>query len=117
MEPKNEEEDTSDEVYKKRHDKLEKREKQMKRRDLQRQRDEVLKLKAETRIVRRIKKKKGKKTQKSPSLLPKPEEATHIIVEKYLPVVAFGLPVPHLSRSEFRLPWLDPTNTGISVSE
>ena len=103
-------EDTSDQAYKKRHDKLEKGEKKMKRRDLQRQRDEELKRRAEKRSL----KKRGKKTrrQKSPclSLLPNPELATHIQVEEDLPVSAFGLAVPALPRAEFSLPWLDPTS-------
>ena len=105
-------EDTSDEAYKKLHDKLEKGEMKMKRRDLQRQKDEELKMKARERSL----KKKGKKTQPklaSSSLLPSPEEVTHIQVEDYLPVTAFGLPVPHLSRSKFSLPWLNPSTTGL----
>ena len=103
-------EDTSDEAYKKRHDRLERGEKKMKRRDLQRQRDEDLKMKAN----KKGQKKKGKKTrpkESSLSLLPRPEEATHIQVEEYLPVTAFGLSVPDLSRSQFSLPWLNPPTT------
>ena len=105
-------EDTSDEAYKKLHDKLEREEKKMKRRDLERQRNEELKIKAKNRNQ----KKKGKKTRpKEPSLslLPKPEEATHIQVEEYLPVTAFGLSVPDLSRSQFSLPWLKSTQPSL----
>ena len=101
-------EDTSDDAYKKLHDKLEKGEKRMKRRDLKQQRDQELKWRRAENL-----KKKGKKTRKespSSSLLPNPEFATHIQIEDYLPVTAFGLSIPVLLKEDFSLPWQKPTS-------
>lgn len=94
-----------DSVFLKRHSKLELEEKRRKRWDIQRIREQKMFQHLHQRMNRR------KVIQESePELLsfyPEPEDVEYIMVTPFLPVVAFGRPLPNLKQQDFDLPWLD----------
>uniref|UniRef100_A0A671LJC3 MSL complex subunit 1a n=1 Tax=Sinocyclocheilus anshuiensis TaxID=1608454 RepID=A0A671LJC3_9TELE len=94
-----------DNVFLKRHSKLELDEKRRKRWDIQRIREQRMFQRLQQRMNRR------KVIQESePELLsfyPDPEDVESIMVAPFLPVVAFGRPLPNLKQQNFDLPWLD----------
>lgn len=94
-----------DNVFLKRHSKLELDEKRRKRWDIQRIREQRMFQRLQQRMNRR------KVIQESePELLsfyPNPEDVESIMVTPFLPVVAFGRPLPNLKQQNFDLPWLD----------
>ncbi|XP_056306744.1 male-specific lethal 1-like 1 [Danio aesculapii] len=94
-----------DSVFVKRHSKLELDEKRRKRWDIQRIREQRTFQRLQQRMNRR------KVIQESePELLsfyPEPEDVEYIMVTPFLPVVAFGRPLPNLKQQDFDLPWLD----------
>ncbi|XP_073698517.1 male-specific lethal 1-like 1 [Garra rufa] len=94
-----------DNVFLKRHSKLELDEKRRKRWDIQRIREQRMFQRLQQRMNRR------KVIQESePELLsfyPDPEDVESIMVTPFLPVVAFGRPLPNLKQQNFDLPWLD----------
>ncbi|ROI15784.1 Male-specific lethal 1-like 1 [Anabarilius grahami] len=94
-----------DNVFQKRHSKLELDEKRRKRWDIQRIREQRMFQRLQQRMNRR------KVIQESePEMLsfyPDPEDVESIMVTPFLPVVAFGRPLPNLKQQNFDLPWLD----------
>ncbi|XP_016127421.1 male-specific lethal 1-like 1, partial [Sinocyclocheilus grahami] len=94
-----------DNVFLKRHSKLELDEKRRKRWDIQRIREQRMFQRLQQRMNRR------KVIQESePELLsfyPDSEDVESIMVAPVLPVVAFGRPLPNLKQQNFDLPWLD----------
>ncbi|CAB3387750.1 Hypothetical predicted protein [Cloeon dipterum] len=111
-------ENLDDEVFLKRHQRLELDEKRRKRWDIQRLREqrqyEKLKQKQFSQIQaapiptnRRSKQasKEAPTVQEPEALWPSIESIQFIEVTKYLPLVAFGSPVPHITASDFELPW------------
>ncbi|XP_042584203.1 male-specific lethal 1-like 1 [Cyprinus carpio] len=94
-----------DNVFLKRHSKLELDEKRRKRWDIQRIREQRMFQRLQQRMNRR------KAIQESePELLsfyPDPEDVQSIMVTPFLPVVAFGRPLPDMKQQNFDLPWLD----------
>ncbi|NP_001107940.1 male-specific lethal 1-like 1 [Danio rerio] len=94
-----------DSVFLKRHSKLELDEKRRKRWDIQRIREQRMFQRLQQRMNRR------KVIQESePELLSfhaEPEDVEYIMVTPFLPVVAFGSPLPNLKQQDFDLPWLD----------
>ncbi|KAI2666476.1 Male-specific lethal 1-like 1 [Labeo rohita] len=88
-----------------RHSKLELDEKRRKRWDIQRIREQRMFQRLQQRMNRR------KVIQESePELLsfyPDSEDVESIMVTPFLPVVAFGRPLPNLKQQNFDLPWLD----------
>ncbi|XP_016314977.1 male-specific lethal 1-like 1 [Sinocyclocheilus anshuiensis] len=94
-----------DNVFLKRHSKLELDEKRRKRWDIQRIREQRMFQRLQQRMNRR------KVIQESePELLsfyPDPEDVESIMVTPFLPVVAFGRPLPNLKQQNFDLPWLE----------
>ncbi|KAK7175140.1 hypothetical protein R3I93_002135 [Phoxinus phoxinus] len=94
-----------DNVFLKRHSKLELDEKRRKRWDIQRIREQRMFQRLQQRMNRR------KVIQESePELLsfyPDLEDVESVMVTPFLPVVAFGRPLPNLKPQNFDLPWLD----------
>lgn len=94
-----------DNVFLKRHSKLELDEKRRKRWDIQRIREQRMFQRLQQRMNRR------KVIQESEpelrSFYPDPEDVESIMVTPFLPVVAFGRPLPNLKQQNFDLPWLD----------
>ncbi|KAK7167376.1 hypothetical protein R3I94_001692 [Phoxinus phoxinus] len=94
-----------DNVFLKRHSKLELDEKRRKRWDIQRIREQRMFQRLQQRMNRR------KVIQESePELLsfyPDLEDVESVMVTPFLPVVAFGRPLPNLKPQIFDLPWLD----------
>ncbi|XP_056325184.1 male-specific lethal 1 homolog isoform X2 [Danio aesculapii] len=125
MEPLKEEdaadlpESLDDSVFLKRHAKLELDEKRRKRWDIQRIREQRML----QRLQQRMEKKKPNVVQESEpevsSFHPDLENVEAIMVTPFLPVVAFGRPLPNLtphpllsSVRNFELPWLDEKSKG-----
>jgi len=98
-------ENISDQNLLKRHEKFEKEEKQRKRWDLQRLREEQQLQRLRARQEKQILAVNQLRKEELPSILPTLETATHICVGEYLPVSAFGRPLPVLPQSSFTLPW------------
>merc|ERR1712079_215246 len=96
-------ENISDQNLLKRHDKFEKEEKQRKRWDLQRLREEQQLQSPRARQEKQIIAVNQLKKEELPSILPNLEAATHICVGEYLPVSAFGRPLPVLPQTSFSL--------------
>lgn len=94
-----------DNVFLKRHSKLELDEKRRKRWDIQRIREQRMFQRLQQRMNRR------KVIQESEpelrSFYPDPEDVESVMVTPFLPVVAFGRPLPNLKQQNFDLPWLD----------
>ncbi|XP_041939730.1 male-specific lethal 1-like 1 [Alosa alosa] len=109
MEPLNEKtdipENLDDNVFLKRHSKLELDEKRRKRWDIQRIREQ--------RMLQRLQQRMEKKVaiqETEPDLMsfyPETEDVESIVITPFLPVMAFGRPLPNLSPENFELPWLD----------
>lgn len=99
-------ENLDDGVFLKRHAKLELDEKRRKRWDIQRIREQRM----YQRLQQRTEKKKVNVQESQPevsSFYPDPENVEYIEVTPFLPVVAFGQPLPNLPAQNFKLPWLD----------
>ncbi|KAL2078092.1 hypothetical protein ACEWY4_025777 [Coilia grayii] len=98
-------ENLDDGVFLKRHLKLELDEKRRKRWDIQRFREQ--------RMLQRLQQRMEKKVvvqETEPDLMsfyPELEDVESIIITPFLPVMAFGRPLPNLSPQNFELPWLD----------
>ncbi|XP_059388325.1 male-specific lethal 1 homolog [Carassius carassius] len=112
MEPLQEEdavdipENLDDSVFLKRHAKLELDEKRRKRWDIQRIREQRML----QRLQQRMEKKKTNVQENEPevsSFYPNVDNVEAIMVTPFLPVVAFGRPLPNLPPQNFELPWLD----------
>lgn len=98
-------ENLDDCAFTKRHAKLELDEKRRKRWDIQRIREQRLL----QRLQLRMYKKKGIQ-ESEPEILsffPEPDDVESLVITPFLPVVAFGRPLPKLSQQNFELPWLD----------
>lgn len=97
-------EDTTDEVYDRRHSKMELEEKKRKRWDAQRIR--------ELRTIERmewkaIQKEMAKWAHIVTTYSPEPSDTKRVAVSDTIPVVAFGALVPRLKNGGFSLPWFD----------
>lgn len=97
-------ENMEDEIYVKRHTKLEIEEKRRKRWDLQRSREQA--------AYEKLKEKeKGAETSKEEnsntveSFYPSLDDITHVEITDRIPVMAFGHGVPKLDSTDFKLPW------------
>ncbi|KAJ8284536.1 hypothetical protein COCON_G00033860 [Conger conger] len=98
-------ENLDDGVFLKRHAKLELDEKRRKRWDIQRIREQRM----FQRLQQRMNKKKGIQ-ESEPEVLsfyPDTEDVESLMITPFLPVVAFGRPLPKLTQQNFELPWLD----------
>ncbi|XP_037133756.1 male-specific lethal 1 homolog [Syngnathus acus] len=94
-----------DGVFLKRHAKLELDEKRRKRWDIQRIREQRM----FQRLQQRMNRKKiiPETEPELSSFYPETEDVEAIMITPFLPVVAFGRPLPKLSQENFELPWLD----------
>ncbi|XP_071318583.1 male-specific lethal 1 homolog isoform X2 [Trachinotus anak] len=94
-----------DNVFLKRHSKLELDEKRRKRWDIQRIREQRMFQRLQQRMNR---KKVVQETEPElSSFYPDTEDVETIVITPFLPVVAFGRPLPKLAQQNFELPWLD----------
>ncbi|XP_028286892.1 male-specific lethal 1 homolog isoform X2 [Parambassis ranga] len=94
-----------DSVFLKRHLKLELDEKRRKRWDIQRIREQRMFQRLHQRMNR---KKVVQETEPElSSFYPDTEDVETIVITPFLPVVAFGRPLPKLTQQNFELPWLD----------
>ncbi|XP_076008180.1 male-specific lethal 1 homolog isoform X2 [Genypterus blacodes] len=94
-----------DGVFLKRHMKLELDEKRRKRWDIQRIREQRMFQRLQQRMNR---KKVVLETEPEvSSFYPDTEDVEAIVITPFLPVVAFGRPLPKLTQQNFELPWLD----------
>lgn len=98
-------ENLDDSVFSKRHAKLELDEKRRKRWDIQRIREQRIL----QRLQLRMYKKKGiqESEPEVTSFFPESDDVESLLITPYLPVVAFGRPLPKLTPQNFALPWLD----------
>ncbi|KAG5279317.1 hypothetical protein AALO_G00076440 [Alosa alosa] len=98
-------ESLEDTVFRKRHIKLELDEKRRKRWDIQRIREQRI----FQRLQQRMNKKKAIPEPESHllSFYPEAEDVESIMITPFLPVVAFGRPLPNIKPQNFELPWLD----------
>lgn len=94
-----------DGVFLKRHAKLELDEKRRKRWDIQRIREQRMFQRLQQRMNR--KKVVPESEPELSSFYPDTEDVETIVITPFLPVVAFGRPLPKLSQENFELPWLD----------
>ncbi|KAF7203558.1 male-specific lethal 1 homolog isoform X1 [Nothobranchius furzeri] len=94
-----------DGAFLKRHAKLELDEKRRKRWDIQRIREQRMFQRLQQRMNR--KKVIQEAEPELSSFYPETEDVEAIVVTPFLPVVAFGRPLPKLSQQNFELPWLD----------
>ncbi|XP_054454931.1 male-specific lethal 1 homolog isoform X2 [Anoplopoma fimbria] len=94
-----------DNVFLKRHSKLELDEKRRKRWDIQRIREQRMFQRLQQRMNR--KKVVPETEPELSSFYPDTEDVESIVITPFLPVVAFGRPLPKLSQQNFELPWLD----------
>ncbi|KAI5619270.1 male-specific lethal 1-like 1 [Silurus asotus] len=98
-------ESLDDSVFLKRHSKLELDEKRRKRWDIQRIREQ--------RMFQRLQQRMNKQKviqESEPEMLsfyPDPEDVESVMITPFLPVVAFGRPLPNLKQQNFEIPWLD----------
>ncbi|XP_035755143.1 male-specific lethal 1 homolog [Egretta garzetta] len=94
-----------DSVFSKRHAKLELDEKRRKRWDIQRIREQRILQRLQLRMYKR----KGiqESEPEVTSFFPEPDDVESLLITPYLPVVAFGRPLPKLTPQNFELPWLD----------
>ena len=98
-------EDISDQIMLKRHEKFVKDEKQRKRWDAQQLREELQLQRLRARQEKQISRKDD-----AISLLPNIESATYVYVNDKIPVSAFGRPLPSLHQTSFTLPWMESKN-------
>ncbi|XP_048173602.1 LOW QUALITY PROTEIN: male-specific lethal 1 homolog [Corvus hawaiiensis] len=98
-------ENLDDSVFSKRHAKLELDEKRRKRWDIQRIREQRILQRLQLRMYKR----KGiqESEPEVTSFFPEPDDVESLLITPYLPVVAFGRPLPKLTPQNFELPWLD----------
>ncbi|KAJ7992230.1 hypothetical protein DPEC_G00276360 [Dallia pectoralis] len=98
-------ENLDDNVFLKRHSKHELDEKRRKRWDIQRIREQRM----FQRLQQRMNKRKGIQESEPEvfSFYPDAEDAESLLITPFLPVAAFGRPLPKLTRRNFDLPWLD----------
>ncbi|XP_053309629.1 male-specific lethal 1 homolog [Spea bombifrons] len=98
-------ENLDDAVFAKRHAKLELDEKRRKRWDIQRIREQRIL----QRLQLRMYKKKGSQESEPEvsSFFPEIDDVESVMITPYLPVVAFGRPLPKITQQNFELPWLD----------
>ena len=99
---------TSNKTYLRRHNKHEKNEKLEKKRHkqkLRREEKELQKLVARQKL-KGAAKNSDRAREQGRTLLPVPEEATHVSVEDTVPVSAFGRQLPDLEASCFSLSWM-----------
>ncbi|XP_034762761.2 male-specific lethal 1 homolog isoform X2 [Acipenser ruthenus] len=98
-------ENLDDSVFLKRHAKLELDEKRRKRWDIQRIREQRM----FQRLQQRMYKKKGiqESEPEVSSFYPETDDVESLMITPFLPVVAFGQPLPKLTQQNFELPWLD----------
>ncbi|XP_066554881.1 male-specific lethal 1-like 1 isoform X2 [Amia ocellicauda] len=98
-------ENLDDGVFLKRHAKLELDEKRRKRWDIQRIREQRM----FQRLQQRMYKKKGiqESEPEVSSFYPDADDVESLMITPFLPVVAFGRPLPKLTQQNFELPWLD----------
>ncbi|XP_028675840.1 male-specific lethal 1 homolog isoform X1 [Erpetoichthys calabaricus] len=98
-------ENLDDGVFLKRHAKLELDEKRRKRWDIQRIREQRM----FQRLQQRMYKKKGIQESEPglSSFYPDADDVESLMITPFLPVVAFGRPLPKLAQQNFELPWLD----------
>ncbi|XP_029977681.1 male-specific lethal 1 homolog isoform X2 [Sphaeramia orbicularis] len=94
-----------DSVFLKRHLKLELDEKRRKRWDIQRIREQRMFQRLQQRMNR--KKVVQESEPELSSFYPDTEDVETIVITPFLPVVAFGRPLPKLTQQNFELPWLD----------
>ncbi|KAM9831597.1 male-specific lethal 1 homolog [Neosynchiropus ocellatus] len=94
-----------DSTFLKRHAKLELNEKRRKRWDIQRIREQRMFQRLQQRMNR--KKIVQESEPELSSFYPDTEDVEAIVVTPFLPVVAFGRPLPKLTQQNFELPWLD----------
>uniref|UniRef100_A0A8C0G396 PEHE domain-containing protein n=1 Tax=Chelonoidis abingdonii TaxID=106734 RepID=A0A8C0G396_CHEAB len=96
-------ENLDDSVFAKRHAKLELDEKRRKRWDIQRIREQRILQQLQLRMY----KKKGiqESEPEVTSFFPEPDDVESLLITPYLPVVAFGRPLPKLTLQNFELPW------------
>lgn len=94
-----------DGVFLKRHLKLELDEKRRKRWDIQRIREQRMFQRLQQRMNR--KKSVQESEPELSSFYPDTEDVEAIVITPFLPVVAFGRPLPKLTQQNFELPWLD----------
>lgn len=103
-------ENLDDEVFLKRHHRLEVDERRRKRWDVQRIREqrhiEKLKQREASSAIGGSSKGDGPEEEPVCSLWPAPDDAEFLQVADELPVAAFGLPITKFTPSEFSLPWL-----------
>lgn len=99
-------ENLEDGVFLKRHSKLELDEKRRKRWDIQRIREQRML----QRLQQRMEKRKLNIQESEPeiaSFYPDADDVESVVITSFLPVVAFGRPLPKLTPQNFELPWLD----------
>ncbi|XP_069041672.1 male-specific lethal 1-like 1 isoform X2 [Lepisosteus oculatus] len=98
-------ENLDDGAFLKRHAKLELDEKRRKRWDIQRIREQRM----FQRLQQRMYKKKGiqESEPEVSSFYPDTDDVESLMITPFLPVVAFGRPLPKLTQQNFELPWLD----------
>ncbi|XP_069016196.1 male-specific lethal 1 homolog isoform X2 [Embiotoca jacksoni] len=94
-----------DGAFSKRHMKLELDEKRRKRWDIQRIREQRMFQRLQQRMNR--KKTVPETEPELSSFYPDTEDVETIVITPFLPVVAFGRPLPKLTQQNFELPWLD----------
>ncbi|KAG5892522.1 hypothetical protein JTB14_011228 [Gonioctena quinquepunctata] len=99
-------ENLDDEVFNKRHMRLENDERRRKRWDVQRIREQRVIEKLKQRQERVGLSSKGEENEPVDSLWPKTEDMKYLEVVEELPVSAFGQPIPKIDYSEFELPWM-----------
>ncbi|XP_051571078.1 male-specific lethal 1-like 1 [Myxocyprinus asiaticus] len=99
-------ESLDDNVFLKRHAKLELDEKRRKRWDIQRIREQRMFQRLQQRMNNR-RKVIAESEPELHSFYPDPEDVESIMMTPFLPVVAFGRPLPNLKQQNFDLPWLD----------
>ncbi|XP_060794959.1 male-specific lethal 1 homolog isoform X1 [Neoarius graeffei] len=99
-------ESLEDGMFLKRHSKLELDEKRRKRWDIQRIREQRML----QRLQQRMEKRKLNIQECEPeisSFYPDADDVESVVITPFLPVVAFGRPLPRLMPQNFELPWLD----------
>ncbi|KAI5623237.1 male-specific lethal 1-like isoform X3, partial [Silurus asotus] len=99
-------ENLEDGAFLKRHSKLELDEKRRKRWDIQRIREQRML----QRLQQRMEKRKLNIQESEPeisSFYPDADDVESVVITPFLPVVAFGRPLPKLTPQNFELPWLD----------
>ncbi|XP_061186177.1 male-specific lethal 1 homolog [Saccostrea echinata] len=108
-------ENLEDEVFVKRHQKLEVEEKRRKRWDMQRIREQKIyeKLKEKERTAENLKKGED---QHVDTFYPTLEDITHIEVCNKIPVMAFGHALPNLKSVDFSLPWEVDASKAVATS-